>query len=378
MTRIESRPSKSHQYGYEFVVDFEGEEESPQIKTLLGDLSNVAEDINVLSPVTVPWFPRKISDLDSFSAKTLDAGAELESDHPGFSDKVYRERRERIVANATTYKHGMQIPRVDYSDDETATWGAVYEKLQKLYPKYACKQFNNILPLLEHNVGYAPDNIPQQQDVSDFLRECTGFTMRPVTGLLSARDFLNALAFRVFFSTQYIRHHSRPLYTPEPDVCHELLGHAPMFADEDFADFSQDIGLASLGASDADIKRLATCYWFTVEFGLVKQQGELRSYGAGLLSSFGEMEYSCAPYRPAGGTDERPEYLPWDPNVAGELEYPITTYQPTYFVAESMTDVKSRMRSFCEQISRPFHVRYHPLTQTVQLDRTVQRTNVPE
>jgi len=196
--------------------------------------------------------------------------------------------------------------------------------------------------------------------------------MRPVAGLLSSRDFLNGLAFRVFFSTQYIRHHSQPLYTPEPDICHELLGHAPLFADPDFADFSQEIGLASLGASDEDIQKLARCYWHSVEFGLCHEGGEHKAYGAGLLSSFGELEYACSKDHPGASTP--PQFKEWDPQVAAQQEFPITTYQPIYFVASSLGDAKQRMRKYCEGLQRPFFALYNAQTNSIHIDRPVRRT----
>lgn len=170
---------------------------------------------------------------------------------------------------------------------------------------------------------------------------------------------MNGLAFRVFHSTQYIRHESTPLYTPEPDVVHELMGHVPLFADPDFADFSQEIGLASLGASDEEIKKLGTLYWFTVEYGVCRQEGKRKAYGAGLLSSFGELEYCLT---------DVPVVRPFEPEKVVEQPYPITNYQPVYFEAESFDRAKEQTRQWAAaKMKRPFAVRYNAYTLSVEV-----------
>merc|ERR1712166_1322227 len=259
ITRLESRPSADFRKTASFQGDLEGlRGSSLNIDACILELRVECMRVSFPGDRDVPWFPQYGRDLDNTSASLEELIAD---DHPGFSDNEYLARRNKLADQAAAYRHGDTLPRIEYSQSELDTWRAVMDKLEHLHQQHACAEYLRVRPLLEQHCGFSKENIPQLEDVSCFLQDCTGFRIRPVTGLLSARDFLNALAFRVFFSTQYIRHHSRPLYTPEPDLIHEMVGHVPLFADPDFADFSHSIGVASLGASDEDIQRLATCYW---------------------------------------------------------------------------------------------------------------------
>lgn len=369
LTSIESRPVLGSDKTMTIYLSFQGNRKEPGVSKLIKDLRDKCRDIFILDEKSVPWFPRHVSDLDKVSNRVIDGGEggaqELQADHPGFTDKTYVGRRKELAQIAMDFKWNQPIPRIEYTSAENETWGVVYNELKKIR-YHACREYIDALEGMEREIGYGPDSIPQAQDISDFLGRRTGFQLRPVAGLLSSRDFFAGLAYRIFFSTQYIRHGSMPLYTPEPDICHELLGHAPMFADPDFADFSQEFGLASLGASDEDISRLAHCYWYTVEFGLLRERGELKAYGAGLLSSFGEMNHAINNHG-----DDAPARVPWNPAVASTAAYPITTYQPTYYVAESLSDAKHKLREFTESLPKPFFARYNPMTRSVWVDRSV-------
>lgn len=226
LTHIESRPSPKNTDGFHVYIDFQGFPGEERTDKLMKELSQRCRNTLVLDERKVPWFPRHISELDRIAPRTLDANSELVADHPGFHDKVYRERRAELAQIALDYRYNHDIPYIPYTQSEIDTWGVVYNKLQQLHKQHACQEYLDIMPMMEKHCGYSPNNIPQARDISKFLEARTGFRIRPVAGLLSSRDFLNGLAFRTFFSTQYIRHASMPLYTPEPDICHELIGYA--------------------------------------------------------------------------------------------------------------------------------------------------------
>jgi phenylalanine-4-hydroxylase len=302
------------------------------------------------------WFPKKIDDLDLISKNIIKSNiCEKTStfDHPFYSDQKYNIRKNQI--NKIVEQHCINdiIPIIEYDYYEHLLWTKIYNLLKILYPKYACSKYNENFYIFENyfdinQPNITQKNIPQINVISNFLENKTGFKLIPISGLLSNRDFLNALAYKVFFSTIYIRHHQYPFYNPEPCCIHEFLGHVPLLADPFFSDLYQEIGKASLGASDEDIKKLSRCFWFTLEFGLIKENNKVKAYGAGLLSSIGELQYSCEPTLKVND----PMILPFDLNVICNTDYVTNNYQNKYFIADSLDDVNFKLRSLCNYINK--------------------------
>jgi len=153
--------------------------------------------------------------------------------------------------------------------------------------------------------------------------------MEPVAGLVTTRTFMRYLGERVFLSTQYIRHHSRPLYTPEPDVVHELIGHAATLVHPGIAEVNRLLGQAAAVANDDEMERIGRVYWYTMEFGLVDENGESKAYGAGLLSSCGELQDHATHATLKSWSLDEIAQTPFDP----------TMYQNTLYVAPSFTQM---------------------------------------
>ena len=278
------------------------------------------------------------ADLPGFTDMPFEDIEELELDHPGASDTAYRERRDYIAGLSKNFRETGVITDVDYTEEEQDIWRHVARRLEELHQKHASPFYMRA----KRDLGISNDRIPQLSEMNRRLKELTNFRLAPIEGLVDTRAFLSWLSFRTMLSTQYIRHHSRPEYTPEPDIVHEAIGHIPMFTNPSFADYSQFIGHGARVATDQQIEELGRLYWYTVEFGLVEHEGEIKAYGAGLLSSFGELEHAFS---------DKVERRPFDLEEVINHDFTYSDMQPVLYVIPSYAELKEATREYISRFS---------------------------
>ncbi|HSB87164.1 MAG TPA: hypothetical protein VLD86_12675 [Ilumatobacteraceae bacterium] len=264
---------------------------------------------------------------------------ELPADHPGFADPEYVRHRNHVADQSSGLPLGARPPFVEYTPTENRVWATVRSALSELHDEYAVAEYRKGAALLD-----LPKRcVPQLADVSDRLTELTGWRLCAVPGLVSTADFFSALADRCFPSTQYVRHASVPFYTPEPDVIHELIGHANSLASPRIAALYERAGQVACGLSDPMLAEwLGRVFWFTLEFGIVDEDGAPRTYGAGLLSSYGEITH----FRDA-------ELRPFDTKAMGKFsDYEISTFQEVLFSASSFDEAEVGLLRFFDELAR--------------------------
>ena len=259
---------------------------------------------------------------------------QLDPDHPGFRDQAYRTRRNIIAQIAMDYTPGDDVPDAPYTEEEHGVWRTIWESVETAHQRHACAEYLHYRNLLD----LPRERIPQLNEVTRRVQQLSGFRLEPVGGLVLPKVFLSTLGDGVFLSTQYIRHYSTPLYTPEPDVVHELIGHAAMLASPKFAHLNRLIGVAAKRAQTEDeLERLGRVYWFTIEFGVLREGGQVKAYGAGLLSSAGELEAM-----------HKAELRPFDFDLMEKQAYDVTQFQPILFCAESFEAMYTGLRAYLE------------------------------
>ena len=186
------------------------------------------------------------------------------------------------------------------------------------------------------------------EGINKYLGEVSDWASYGVPGYLPAKSFFACLAQRQFPTTVLIRPREVMDYLPEPDIFHDVFGHVPLHASRVFADFLQTYGQAALECDDEyHIKRLGRLFWFTVEFGLIKEDGRIKIYGSGLVSSHGEATWALEGDRATG---KQPERRPFDLEAVCTTDFEIDHYQPIYYVLESFEQLRDSMVKYAEQV----------------------------
>ena len=220
----------------------------------------------------------------------------------------------------------VEQPWDDYSADDHATWASLYARQREVLGGRASDEFLQA----QDAMGMTPDRIPKFSDLNDVLRGATGWTLMGVEGLLPELDFFDHLANRRFPVTWWIRKPEQVDYIEEPDLFHDLFGHVPLLMNPVFADYMQAYGRGGVkahGIGPDALQNLTRLYWYTVEFGLIRQRDGLRIYGSGIVSSKGESIHSLE--------SAAPNRIGFDLERIMRTRYRIDSYQKTYFVIDS-------------------------------------------
>ena len=267
----------------------------------------------------------------------------LADDHPGVTDPDYRARRNQLAALALDWRAGDSVPEPAYRDEEHEVWRVVSAALGPRHVDLATASFVESAAAL----ALPADHVPQLREVTERLGPLSGVRYLPVAGLAPLRDFYSSFAHGIFWSTQYLRHPSAPLYTPEPDLVHEVIGHANQLADPAVAELYRKVGQAAARTQDrAALEFLSKVFWFSVEFGVVMERGRFRAFGAGLLSSVGELDaFGSAEVRPA------------DLVEMGTVDYDISRFQPVLYGFGSMGELLSMVGEFADGFGDDTHVK---------------------
>ncbi|MFO0827806.1 MAG: phenylalanine 4-monooxygenase [Phycisphaerales bacterium] len=225
-----------------------------------------------------------------------------------------------------------------YTEEDQATWRELYARQEGHLHANASRVWLSGA----RSIGLSKDSIPRLVGINANLRRLTGWQSRAVPGYVAAQPFFACLSRREFPTTVVIRRPEQIDYLPEPDIFHDVFGHVPLHADPAFAEFLQEYGRAALIASQYHTERLARLFWFTVEFGLVREDDRLKVYGAGLISSPGESRHCL--------TSPDVERRPFDLDQVCDTPFEIDHYQPILYVLENFAQLRDAMLTYAQRV----------------------------
>ena len=267
---------------------------------------------------------------------------ELEPGHPGLGDEGYVKRREELFALCRQHRlYRLGPPLIDYSAEETRIWREVSPKLEELHQQHA----SAIYLQAKKTLGISQTEIPQLRLLSQRLERETRMHLVPAEGPLPYRTFYSYIAERGFPVTQFIRHGSHPEFTPEPDMIHDCLGHVPPLMNQDYAELLTLIGkAASTTPHPEEVLALKRFSWFSIEFGLIEEQGELKIFGAGILSSTGEIPFSLS---------NEVEHRPFVTAKVIETDYDPSRMQDLLFIIPSFAFLRREVEQLVKRFGIP-------------------------